>query len=121
MSSTGRAPGGTRTGGRTKGTPNKKTRAAIELLKASRYCAITELVEIARQAKEEGDIQTRLAVATTLIRYSYPALKAIDLSVAGGDTPMQLVIATGVPTESHDEMPEDVRELMAKARRQLDG
>ena len=115
---------GVKTGGRKPGTRNKRTDAAIALLESLNYDALTELVSIAREAEAQCDLQTRLTVAQTLIRYSYPALKSIDLAVAGGDTPMTLQVVTGIPadppTES-DEMPSDVAELIAQARRQLDG
>ena len=112
---------GERRGGRQPGTRNRRTAEAIALLESLGYDAVRELVSIAREAEAQCDLATRLDVAQTLIRYSYPSLKAIDLAVAGGDAPMKLVIATGIPPAEPDEVPEDVRELMRQARRQLDG
>ena len=94
------------------------------MLESLEYDAIRELVSIAREAEAQCDLATRLDVAQTLIRYSYPSLKAIDLAVAGGDTPMQLVIATGIPhapPAESAEMPSDIAELMRQAKRELDG
>ena len=115
---------GFKSGGRGPGTRNKRTEQALARLEALDYDALDELVAIAREAQAQGDLATRLDVAQTLMKYSYPALKAIDLALAGGDAPLQLIVSTGIPadppTESA-EVPEDVRELMRQARRQLDG
>ena len=112
---------GFKSGGRGPGTRNKRTEQALARLEALDYDALDELVAIAREAQAQGDLATRLDVAQTLIRYSYPSLKAIDLAVAGGDTPMTLQVVTGIPHTESAEMPSDVAELMAQARRQLDG
>ena len=111
---------GERRGGRQKGTINRDTKAVIELLKARKYCAVNELVDLAENAAAEGDTQTRLHCAQILIKYSHPMLKGVEHTSAGGGQ-LTLIVNTGVPTESHDEMPSDVAELMRQARRELDG
>jgi len=107
---------GFKSGGRSQGTRNKRTVAAIARLDSLNYDAIAELVGIAREAETCGDLQIRLTVAQTLARYSYPALKAIDLTV-GGDTPMQLVIATGVPSAAE---PVDGGALLERLSKAID-
>ena len=114
---------GVKTGGRKAGTRNRDTKAVIELLKARKYCAVNELVDLAENAAAEGDTQTRLHCAQILIKYSHPMLRAVEHTSTGGG-PLQLIINTGVPTDpptESAEMPSDIAELMAKARRQLDG
>ena len=115
MARGGSSPG-ERRGGRQAGTRNRRTDAAIARLDSLDYDAITELVGIAREAETCGDLQIRLTVAQTLARYSYPALKAIDLTV-GGDTPMQLVIATGVPAAAE---PVDSDALLERLSQAID-
>ena len=113
MAGGGSAPG-ERRGGRRAGTRNRRTDAAIALLESLNYDAITELVSIAREAEAQCDLATRLDVAQTLIRYSYPSLKAIDLAVAGGDTPMTLQVVTGIPADDAKKLPDETQALLDK-------
>ena len=72
------------------------------------------MVSIAREAEAQCDLATRLDVAQTLIRYSYPSLKAIDLAVAGGDAPMELIISTGIPADDAKKLPDETQALLDK-------
>ena len=119
MSKGGSQPG-ERRGGRKAGTRNRRTDAAIALLESLEYDAITELVAIAREAEAQCDLATRLDVAQTLIRYSYPSLKAIDLAVAGGDAPMKLEVVTGIPADPPKEIPASTQALMDQLAKLID-
>ena len=93
---------GVKTGGRKAGTRNRDTKAVIELLKARKYCAVNELVDLAENAAAEGDTQTRLHCAQILIKYSHPMLKAVEHTSTGGGQ-LTLVVQTGIPDAKPDD------------------
>ncbi len=63
-----------KTGGRKKGTPNKRTADIIERLKKEDI--VGSLLEIAHTSENED---TKVTVYKELLKYCYPQRKAIDL------------------------------------------
>ena len=68
--------GRTKTGGRAKGTPNKKTTELIELL--GDYNPIIRLIEIAKDENTSLDMQVKINL--DLLPYIYPKRKSIDMN-----------------------------------------
>jgi hypothetical protein len=73
---TGRPPGLPKTGGRTKGTPNRATAALKEKLAALGCDPVEELVRIARDSKTADG--AKVLIYSTLMPYVYPKRKVID-------------------------------------------
>ena len=71
------ARNGTKTGGRAKGTPNKKTTELMELL--GDYNPIARLIEI---AKDENTplLDMQVKINLDLMPYIYPKRKSIDMN-----------------------------------------
>ena len=67
---------GIKTGGRKKGTPNKKTTELIELL--GDYNPIVRLIEIAKDENTSLDMQVKINL--DLMPYIYPKRKSIDMN-----------------------------------------
>ena len=70
------ARNGTKTGGRKKGTPNKKTTELMELL--GDYNPIVRLIEIAKDENTSLDMQVKINL--DLLPYIYPKRKSIDMN-----------------------------------------
>ena len=68
--------GRTKTGGRAKGTPNKKTTELMELL--GDYNPIVRLIEIAKDENTSLDMQVKINL--DLLPYIYPKRKSIDMN-----------------------------------------
>ena len=68
--------GRTKTGGRAKGTPNKKTTELMELL--GDYNPIQRLIEIAKDENTSLDMQVKINL--DLLPYIYPKRKSIDMN-----------------------------------------
>lgn len=64
-----------KTGGRKKGTPNKKTADIMERLKG--VDIVGELLEIARTTEKED---TKVTVYKELMKYVYPQRKAVEIA-----------------------------------------
>ena len=79
-----------KTGGRAKGTPNKKTLEVIERLKELKCDPIEGMAKIAKDAYEEGDKQLAGQMYKELAQYVAPKRKAIEVS---GDTDNPLAIS----------------------------
>ena len=62
-----------KTGGRKKGTPNKRTADIVERLKG--VDIVGELLEIARTTEKED---TKVTVYKELMKYVYPQRKAVE-------------------------------------------
>lgn len=74
------APGGPKTGGRKKGTPNKVDKELldrIELAVAEEGCPLRVLLKIAN-GKIESDPSTRMKAAGEACKYVYPQKKIVD-------------------------------------------
>lgn len=67
---------GIKTGGRAKGTPNKKTTELMELL--GDYNPIQRLIEIAKDENTSLDMQVKINL--DLLPYIYPKRKSIDMN-----------------------------------------
>lgn len=65
---------GNKTGGRKKGTPNKKTKELLELM--GDYSPLEALLKIAQDTKTPLDIKVK--VNLDLMGYLYPKRKSID-------------------------------------------
>lgn len=76
---------GRKTGGRKKGTPNKKTPEAVELLEALDANSLEEIVAIARRAAEAGDDQMALNAWKEVAQYQFSKRKAIEHSTKDGE------------------------------------
>ena len=68
--------GRTKTGGRAKATPNKKTTELMELL--GDYNPIVRLIEIAKDENTSLDMQVKINL--DLLPYIYPKRKSIDMN-----------------------------------------
>ena len=67
---------GIKTGGRKKGTPNKKTTELMELL--GNYNPVKRLIEIAKDENTSLDMQVKINL--DLLPYIYPKRKSIDMN-----------------------------------------
>ncbi len=79
---------GIRRGGRQKGTPNKRTQQATELLQSLNFDPLVAMVEIARNPAHPPELRGRMCAE--LARYAYPQLRAtehtadVDVTAGGG-------------------------------------
>ena len=72
---------GRKTGGREKGTPNKRTQDVLEKLEQLGCDPIEGMARIAQQAEEEGDKVLAARMYTELAPYIAPKRKAIEQTV----------------------------------------
>ena len=88
----GRPVGHPKTGGRQKGTPNKRSAAAKELLDGLDFDPLQEMVRIAQDQTVSPDLRFR--ASAELAPYVYPKLKALEISKdADGDPPLLTIEA----------------------------
>ena len=74
----GRPPGQPRTGGRQKGTPNKKTAEIRELLLSLKCDPVSGMARIAMNKKNPPELRGRMY--SELAQYMWPKRKAIEVS-----------------------------------------
>jgi hypothetical protein len=86
---------GRKTGGRTAGTPNRKTREVTELLESLCCDPIEGMAHIAMDEKHSAELRGRMYAE--LAHYVYPKRKAVEHTGAGGGGPVTLNVI-GVPT-----------------------
>ena len=67
-----------KTGGRKKGTPNKKTLEVQKLLAASDFDPIAAMIKISQQAMTDKNYLLAGQMAKELAQYVYPKRKAIE-------------------------------------------
>nr|BAH89625.1 hypothetical protein [uncultured bacterium]BAH90129.1 hypothetical protein [uncultured bacterium] len=91
---------GRKTGGRQKGTPNKRTEALAEALEEHGCDPVAALVRIAQDAETPRELRAR--ILSDLLPYLYPRRKAIELE--GNRRPV--VILSGFVRPEH--VPKDV-------------
>jgi hypothetical protein len=81
---------GERRGGRTKGTPNKKTASIQEKLDALKCDPLEGMARIANEAMANGDAQLALSAFKELAQYVAPKRKAVELSNEEGKEPLTI-------------------------------
>ena len=74
----------TKTGGRVKGTPNKKTQEVIDRLKELNCDPIEGMAKIAQTALESDDLALAGQMYKELAQYIAPKRKAIEVTGEGG-------------------------------------
>lgn len=79
----GKKKGSPKTGGRQKGTPNKKTLEFSEALGS--FNPVGALVEIYNQCEDWG---IKLGAVKEMLKYIYPQRKAVDMNIATKDAPI---------------------------------
>jgi len=80
---------GRKTGGRTAGTPNRKTRDVGELLRSLGCDPIEGMVRIAQDERHNPELRGKMYAE--LARYVYPHRKAVEVSGADAG-PVELVV-----------------------------
>ena len=90
-----------KTGGRKKGTPNKRTQQAAELLWELGCNPIRSMAEIA--ANKQHPIELRAKMYTELAHYVYPKRKAVDLHHDGLDAPFKFTLKINGKTHNGGE------------------
>lgn len=85
---------GRKTGGRKKGTPNKRTEKAAKTIQKvidDIGCTpIEAILQIAEQAKDEGDLPLALSAYKELAQYVAPKRKAVEIS-GDQENPLQAI------------------------------
>jgi len=81
-----------RTGGRKKGTPNKKTLEIQERINALDYDPITTMVKVSQQAMADENYALAGQMAKELAQYVYPKRKAIEHTSEEGAVEMPKII-----------------------------
>lgn len=120
---------GNKTGGRTKGTPNKLTEAVTDLLNGllaqGLQCDPIEfLARVVANDKaffnRRGDIPfgVRLKAACELAPYRAPKRKAIEVTGAGGASPV-LIIPDKQPNETWEQRAAQIRAEQQKKLQEL--
>ena len=71
---------GKKTGGRLKGTPNKRTCEFLEKLEALNFDPVEKLIAI--QADKDCSMELRVKVLMELLQYAYPKRKTIEYGEA---------------------------------------
>lgn len=71
---------GMKTGGRVKGTPNKKTQAVLDKLEAADHDPILAMVKIAKKAYAMDDLHLAGAMNRELAQYVAPKRKAVEVT-----------------------------------------
>ena len=74
-----------KTGGRIKGTPNRRTQALQEKLSDLNYCPLESLVMIARQAEAASNWPLAVDCAKALMPFAFAKRKSIEHSVEKPD------------------------------------
>jgi len=82
-----------KTGGRSKGTPNKKTQLIQQQMEDLGFDPIESMIEISKLAMANKDYSLAGQMAKELAQYIYPKRKAIEHSPEELDLePMQIII-----------------------------
>lgn len=71
-----------KTGGRKKGTPNKRTQIVIDRLDELDCDPLEGMVRIAKNAEEAGELAIACKVYSELAQYCYPKRKAVDVQLS---------------------------------------
>jgi hypothetical protein len=90
-----------KTGGRTKGTPNKLTKDVIDRLKELKCDPIEGMAKIAAQAMTEGELMLAGQMYKELAQYVAPKRKAVEhTGLDGGPIETRSKVLTVVGIES---------------------
>ena len=81
-----------KTGGRTKGTPNKKTQIIQQQMEDLGFDPIESMIEISRLAMANKDYSLAGQIAKELAQYIYPKRKAVEHVTEEDLEPMQITI-----------------------------
>ncbi len=92
---------GHKTGGRKKGTPNKKSQDISERLETLNCDPIEGMARIASQAEKEKNFQLAGSMYKELANYIYPKRKSVDYNQSSNVRPI-LQIITGIDRELFD-------------------
>lgn len=92
---------GKKTGGRTKGTPNKE-KAALRELVASKFHDWDPVIAMAEIATTTDDTAIKLQACKEVAQYIHPKLKSIEHK---GDAPIPQVIVNLTPPHGDTERP----------------
>jgi len=84
MSSESKVEESRKTGGRKKGTPNKKTKEVIERLKELNCDPIEGMAKIAQTALDSDDLALAGQMYKELAQYVAPKRKAVEITGEGG-------------------------------------
>lgn len=87
-----------KTGGRQKGTPNKRTQNVIDKLAALKCDPIEAMARIAKDAEKAGDLNVASQMYKELAQYIAPKRKAIEMTAEVETT--KRVISSEIPTET---------------------
>lgn len=82
---------GRKTGGRQKGTPNKKTAALLERVSAEGLTPLDVMLQVMREYVEAGDREMALDAAAKAAPYVHPKLSSIAAEVSGPGGGAQVV------------------------------
>jgi hypothetical protein len=72
-----------KTGGRTKGTPNKKTSEFAELVKE--FGTVEKMIKLYNRTSKE---EIKLAILKEFLKYQYPQRKAVDVKADNIELPV---------------------------------
>ena len=75
-----------KTGGRTKGTPNRRTQAVVERLEELNCDPIEGMVIVSKNAMAAGDYQLAGSMFKELAQYVFPKRKAIDHTLTNSES-----------------------------------
>lgn len=82
----GRKKGTAKTGGRVKGTPNKKTKMLLDVLGS--FDPANELMKLYRKAES---LDVKVTICKELMKYVYPQRRAIEIDPSA-DTGITIVV-----------------------------
>lgn len=94
-----------KTGGRVKGTPNKKTQEVIERLKELNCDPIEGMAIIAQQAMDDADLALAGSMYKELAQYVAPKRKAVEHTGANGgaiQTETKTLQVVGIEPKTRD-------------------
>lgn len=82
-----------KTGGRTKGTPNKRTQDLKDRIEALGCDPLIAMVQIGEEAKDKEDWPLAFNVYRELMQYCYPKRRAVEIEATIEAAPMPIQVA----------------------------
>lgn len=83
MAKRGKKPGSPKTGGRVKGTPNKKSLGFLEVLKAKNFCIPSKALELMEHP--DATLEIKVKILEFIAAYSLPKLMPAQAKVEEED------------------------------------